>query len=401
MDHKINVQSDPVEDSRHWLFVEYEFGETLNLVVIAADLVDHPKSIVDMSTAATVRFRRNNEIVIARVFMESADRAFIETEAKQQLELYKRQYGDRVRIMRFEKIEELNRQDPISVQAHRDPMKINDCETLDTAYKNTENPMSSLSISPRNKLTAENIYKQIESEKVQMLAERQRLEAKMDKILQNQNEIITQINRLKKQIDISDFNLTNTNVLSNKPLDSTAVVSQHEAESIFSKSVHNSLNHSVFEHQQHAQNLLMLSDPINHSCSYSSITNPATQVLPSITNDNHQANKQIDRSSASIPTETLISEKRTALIGKRRNVKNGNPSKRNKKNKENQKHRVEGLRHGNQIEIGSHGSKIYQAVLDSINWTSCTNATRAVMDELFTRTTMATRTLTGKPSPGK
>lgn len=53
-----------------------------------------------------------------------------------------------------------------------------------------------------------------------------------------------------------------------------------------------------------------------------------------------------------------------------------------------------------EVIIGSNGTKVHKTVLESIKWTSHSNATRKLLSALFSREMLATHSLTGKPSPG-
>lgn len=54
-----------------------------------------------------------------------------------------------------------------------------------------------------------------------------------------------------------------------------------------------------------------------------------------------------------------------------------------------------------EVVIGNNNTTIPRHVLTNINWNSHTNATRRLLKEKFSRETLATHSLTGKPSPGK
>lgn len=51
------------------------------------------------------------------------------------------------------------------------------------------------------------------------------------------------------------------------------------------------------------------------------------------------------------------------------------------------------------VTIGSNGTKVPRVILDSIKWSSHSNATRKILSALFSREVLATHSLTGKPSP--
>lgn len=53
-----------------------------------------------------------------------------------------------------------------------------------------------------------------------------------------------------------------------------------------------------------------------------------------------------------------------------------------------------------EVVIGKNGTKVHKTILDSIKWTSHSNATRKLLSALFSREVLATHSLTGKPSPG-
>lgn len=53
-----------------------------------------------------------------------------------------------------------------------------------------------------------------------------------------------------------------------------------------------------------------------------------------------------------------------------------------------------------EVTIGTNGTKVHRTVLDTVKWTSHSNATRKLLSTLFTREVLATHSLTGKPSPG-
>lgn len=54
-----------------------------------------------------------------------------------------------------------------------------------------------------------------------------------------------------------------------------------------------------------------------------------------------------------------------------------------------------------QIPIGNNKTTVAKSILKRINWGSHTTATRKLLSSLFSRETLATHSLTGKPSPGE
>lgn len=52
-----------------------------------------------------------------------------------------------------------------------------------------------------------------------------------------------------------------------------------------------------------------------------------------------------------------------------------------------------------QVYIGANKTKVPRSVYESINWHNYSSATRKLLMALFDRTTLATHSLTGKPSP--